>query len=270
MSTSATDLSVIVPTYHREEELREAVASALALTSLQIEVIVVDDSPEASAEPVIRAIDDPRLSYRRRQNAVGGRPARIRNEAAAVSQGALLYFLDDDDRTIPANLALAHDALRAAPVGVLVGMARPFGTDGERVASEVRYFERAQAFLETASGRMTMVSRLLFGHSPLVCSSCLVKRETFMAVGGFDDTLPLFEDLEFFLRAIRRSDWVFQHEPILERRVGGETLISVAGQDEINAAYQMIHRKYRERHSLLEFGALKARSAWRKRRAAAA
>ncbi len=262
MPMPATDLSIIVPTYHREQELREAVSSALSLTALRIEVIVVDDSPEASAEPVIRAMDDPRLSYRRRQNPVGGRPARIRNEAAAVSKGALLYFLDDDDRTIPDNLALAHDALRAAPAGVLVGMARPFGADGDRVDDEVRYFERAQAFLEATTGRMPMVARLLFDNTPLVCSSCLVKRETFMAVGGFDDTLPLFEDLEFYLRAIRLHGWLYWREPILERRVGGVTLISAARRDEIDESYRLIHRRYRQHHSLLEFAALKASNAW--------
>src|SRR5690606_28623032 len=68
------DVSVIIPTFHRERELVEAIDSALSQQGVEVEVIVLDDSPEASARSVAAAIDDPRVRYVARATPSGGRP----------------------------------------------------------------------------------------------------------------------------------------------------------------------------------------------------
>ena len=45
-------LAVIIPTYHRPEGLRAALDSVLAQSRLPEEIVVVDNSAEATARPV--------------------------------------------------------------------------------------------------------------------------------------------------------------------------------------------------------------------------
>jgi glycosyltransferase involved in cell wall biosynthesis len=257
LSDSAPDVSIIIPTFRREEQLREALHSVLALQDLRFEVFVVDDSPEGGARAVVEAIGDPRITYQQRAIPTGGRPAVIRNAAARTARGRVLYFLDDDDRAIAANLSQACTALMASSAGVLVSTPRPFGANPQRIQEEIHYFAQATAFLRRPRSKLTLTARLLFAASPLVCSTCVIKAATFAAVGGFDEAIALYEDVEFYQRAIRAAGFVFQAAPILERRVGDASLISLGSTDKVAQSYRMAHAKYRAQHGLAEFWALK-------------
>lgn len=254
---STVDLSIVIPTFHRNVELREALISALAVPELSLEVIVVDDSPGGLAEPVLRSMADPRLRYLRQQPPSGGYPGLTRNTGVAASNGRLIYFLDDDDRAISPHLLRACRMLDAAPQGVLVCAPRVFGPSPALNISEQAYFDGAMDFLMRARGRWSVVARLLFGRALLVCSTCLIKRTAFDAVGGMDAEMPLLEDLDFYLRAIRDTGHLVMPEPLVERRVGASSLITEAAPESWRRGYRQIHRKYRDQKGVLEFFALK-------------
>lgn len=115
--------SVILPTFGRPAFLRDALASVLAQTEKDWEVLVVDD---ASPEPVELATGDPRVRIVRRQR--NGGPAAARNTGLAEARGRYVTFLDDDDLYTPDRLELALPALDRAPVAVC--WSRFVGEDG--------------------------------------------------------------------------------------------------------------------------------------------
>ena len=88
------DVSVIIPTHHRERELLEAISSVLLQRGVALEIIVVDDSAEGSARQAVATLSDKRVSYVLRAEPSKGRPARARNDGAALARGRYLYFLD--------------------------------------------------------------------------------------------------------------------------------------------------------------------------------
>ena len=104
--------SVIIPTFRRPTMLREAVASVLAQTQTDLEVIVVDDAGgevgELPADPRVRVVE----------RSVGGGPGAAINTGVGVARGDLLAFLDDDDWFDPRRLELAVRALDSAPLVV--------------------------------------------------------------------------------------------------------------------------------------------------------
>ena len=97
------DVSVIIPTFRRTAELREALQSVLSQDETQLEVIVVDDFPERSAYDVVSGIADRRVRYEPNPNPSGGWVSAVRNHGAALATGALVHFLDDDDQAPPAT-----------------------------------------------------------------------------------------------------------------------------------------------------------------------
>ena len=97
-------VSIVIPTYRRVAEMRAAVASALAQSYTNIEVLVVADGPDAEARAAVEGID-PRLRYL--ELAVNSGPAEARNAGMRASRGEWLTFLDDDDTMLPGKIERA-------------------------------------------------------------------------------------------------------------------------------------------------------------------
>ena len=96
-------VSLCLPTYRRERYLGRTIASALAQTESDFEIVVVDDcSPDASAA-VVERFADPRVRYvRNRENL--GVPENL-NRAFSLARGEFLLLLEDHDLLAPAFLA---------------------------------------------------------------------------------------------------------------------------------------------------------------------
>ena len=94
-------VSIIIPTYKRFDELREAAVSALKQTYPHVEVIVVADGPDPEARAAVAGLDE-RLRYIELDRNSG--PAAARNRGVLESRGEWLCFLDDDDTLLPERL----------------------------------------------------------------------------------------------------------------------------------------------------------------------
>ena len=101
-------VSVVIPTYSRNDMLERAINCALAQTHKNIEVIVVDDNPSDSeyrkmAEAIMQKYkDDSRVRYIQNPENLGG--AGARNVGIEASKGAYIAFLDDDDEYYPTKV----------------------------------------------------------------------------------------------------------------------------------------------------------------------
>lgn len=73
------DFSVVIPTFRRPELLAEALASVLRQRDVTLEIIVVDDSPEGSAEHLVKGMADARIKYLKNPHPSGGVPSAVRN-----------------------------------------------------------------------------------------------------------------------------------------------------------------------------------------------
>jgi len=90
-------VSVILPTYYRNDALSGAIESVFQQTHNPVELIVVDDSGEAHAEPVVRKYDE--VTYIPLSENKGAQAAR--NVGLEQARGQYVQFLDDDDELHP-------------------------------------------------------------------------------------------------------------------------------------------------------------------------
>jgi glycosyltransferase involved in cell wall biosynthesis len=261
---SNPDISVIIPTYRRPAELDEALRSVLRQDGVTLELIVVDDSAEGSAESVVNALGDPRISYVRNRPPSGGRPAGPRNLGASLASGELVHFMDDDDHVPAGHYAEAAAFFRASPnVDVLFGRVLPFGADEAQVAAEAAYFADAArrarrcGRLGRIAGRWAFAASMLFRPAMLVCGAAILRRSCIAAIDGFDLGLPLVEDVDFYARAVRRFDVRFVDRPTLHYRIAPSMMHGPGRRDAIVASYRLMHARYRKEHGVADFFLLK-------------
>jgi glycosyltransferase involved in cell wall biosynthesis len=260
-------ISVVIPTFRREVILLEAIRSALTTTEIPLEVLVLDDTPEGSAASHVAGIADERVRYVRRAKPSGGVPAIVRNEGLALARGRYIHFLDDDDVLERGALAALSSALDKSPdAGVAIGTVVPFGDDEDLLAYQRQYFAAAAGRLRAVRSQMQLVAGMLFDSTPLVNSSCMVRKGCAVAVGGYSPDVPLCEDVDFFMRAIRHTGFVFIDRPVVRYRTGEPSLMQTLGgyQALFVKSYRSIHGRYREQYGLFEFVLLKAMAHWRR------
>lgn len=249
------DVSVVIPTSRRERQVLAAVASALAQTGVGVEVVVVDDSPEGSARAPIATLSNAGVRYLRRPSPSGGRPAIARNEGAAAATGRFIHFLDADDLLCPGALADLTEALDRRPgAGIACGTVSPFGVDPAELERERAHFSRAAHTLRAAAHPRRLQAALLFGPSPLHAGACVLNREAFRVLGGFDTTLDLGEDVELYARLARRFGGVFVDRPVLHHHAG--TRAARARPIARAATYRVMHARYRRERGITDFCAL--------------
>lgn len=101
MNNQSIPVSVIIPTYSRNDTLIRAINSVLNQTYQNLEIIVVDDNPVDSVwrirtENLMEGyIDNPKVKYIKNKENLGG--AGARNEGIKASSSDYIAFLDDDD-----------------------------------------------------------------------------------------------------------------------------------------------------------------------------
>lgn len=183
------DASIIIPTYNRAEALRRCLQGimALAYDRDRFEVIVVDDGSEYSPEKVLKEVTDWPVRWQQQANAG---PAAARNAGAAIANGRLLCFTDDDCIPHPNWLTHLIAQFEQIPTAVLGGQTinrlpeNPYATASQLLIDYLYHHYRAPG-AETPR---------FFTSNNLALAANL-----FRQMGGFDTTMPLAagEDREF-------------------------------------------------------------------------
>lgn len=115
-STVRGTLSVVVPTFGKDDLLRLTLSSLVPESTEALEVIVVNDGGPGSTDAVVHSYAD-RLNVTLVQGEHGGR-ATARNRGIAAAQGDRVLFMDDDRIAAP-GLVQAHAG--AAETDAVIG-----------------------------------------------------------------------------------------------------------------------------------------------------
>jgi len=155
-------------------------------------VIVVEDGTEIVAETRLGRARLLRLPY------VGRSVAR--NAGVAAAETELVAFLDADDVSLPGRFAAQAEALASAP-GAALCFGRAEVVDGAlRQIPGLTANERSR--YDALLARGTTYDSLIV-DCPIYTSATMVRRNLFLAAGGYDRLLDAYEDLDLYLRLAR-------------------------------------------------------------------
>jgi glycosyltransferase involved in cell wall biosynthesis len=177
-------ISIVLPTYNGSRYLAGAIASICAQTFTDWELILVDDcstdtTPHIIADAVAK---DGRI--RAIRNATNQRLPRSLNIGFQQAKGSLFTWTSDDNEYRPDALQAMSEFLREKPeVGVVYCDAMDIDGDGRDL--ELRCVDEPR---ELACRNV-------------VHACFLYRREVHEALGGYDPSLFLVEDWDFWLRA---------------------------------------------------------------------
>ncbi|MGY1685897.1 glycosyltransferase [Geodermatophilus sp. SYSU D00867] len=190
--------SFLTTAYRSEDTLPDTIASVLAQTRGDWELIVVDNGPsDAVADVVTPHLADPRVRLVRQQNSgpVGGVMA-----AADVATGRYVVVLNSDDRVLPDFCDVTGRFLAANPgVAAVTCDAYVLEPPGTRV-SRRSYLRGAGMRRRPDPGRPLVLREVIGGPCPYYTAP--VARAVWDAVGGLRTDTPKVDDLDFWLRVV--------------------------------------------------------------------
>jgi glycosyltransferase involved in cell wall biosynthesis len=246
--------------------LAESISSALGQVSATVEVLVIDDSPEGSAESVVGDLGDPRVRYLRNPSPTGGVPSIVRNLGWPLATGQYVHFLDDDDMVAEGHYAAIKTAFAAHPnVGLVFGRIEPFGSGpADQLNRERAYFARAARNARSSErfgARWAFTGRMLFDTAMLVCSASVIRRSCILPLDGFDPGIRLMEDADFHVRAMRRFGVHYVDRTAIRYRIGYPSLMHSPSPSDAQLRAELEGRrkmqaKYRKAWGSFEFYAL--------------
>jgi hypothetical protein len=184
--------------------VQRAVASVLAQTYRDYELIVVDDGSTDGTEEALAPLSGLRYHWQPNAGVSAARNAGIR-----LAHGPIIAFLDSDNRWLPDHLEVVSAVLERHPDAVLASTCPNFIVAGRAAPDEA-------CVLDHRSAPLMELARV--GHLSCVA----VRREALVAVGGFDERMEAFEDIDLWMRlALRGSIATVRRRTIVAQATPG-------------------------------------------------
>ncbi|MEC8940782.1 MAG: glycosyltransferase [SAR324 cluster bacterium] len=199
-------VTVILPSWNRADWLKKSIDSVLEQTFRDFELIVVDDASTDSTQEILTSYSGKIRSITFSKN-LGVSAAR--NAAVKNCDSEWIAFLDSDDFWHPHKLQkqIAQTVIRAeCPIHF---------TDEIWIRNGVRVNPKKKH--QKLEGWIFKPSLELCLMSP---STVLLRRELFDVHGLFDETLPICEDYDLWLRLTSQHQVALLNEKLMTRHGG--------------------------------------------------
>lgn len=216
------EVSIIIPTYNRENSILKALNSALAQTYQNYEVIIVDDGSTDSTKELIydylskNPNDKVHYIYKENERL----PSISRNHGSFQAKGKYLAFLDSDDLWHPQKLELQMKVFKENSKTILCYTQGASQLNGEEIL--------ASGWFPKKSGSVFLPLCL---RNFIITSSVVIKSNVFKELNGFptSEKFIIGEDLDLWLRASKRGHCHFLNSNLVfytinDQNISGDVL----------------------------------------------
>ncbi|WPP53321.1 glycosyltransferase family 2 protein [Catalinimonas niigatensis] len=193
---SNSKVSIIIPVYNRVDLIEECIQSIKKQTYANFEVIVVDDGSTDGSYEYIQKVSqqDNRIKALRRDRLPKGAPT-CRNMGISKAEGEYIIFLDSDDLLAPFCLEQRLSYFQQH--------------------SEYDFLVFSMLLFKEKAGDMNLLwnidrkeddlLRFLRSDSVWSITGPIHKKKSIEAIGGFDESLPFWQDLDLHVRMLIRG-----------------------------------------------------------------
>lgn len=209
-------LSVIVPTYNRPEEVKNAVRSVATVTPERVEIIVVDDGSVPNAKVQMPMLNSSRVPIRQYAQYRNRGAQAARNLGIRRARFRFVAFLDSDDEFVPTKVDRILEVIANEHVDLVYHGARG-----------MQKYNKLNEFWSNSLSRFVGFRFWLALLNPVVTPTLVVKRRIRLGPPG----LRYAEDYAFLLHYCRRgvrARYLAEELSVVERRLGRASSLSSA------------------------------------------
>jgi len=238
--------TIAIPAYNREEMIRGAIESALAVQRDDIEVYVIDNCSEDRTVEVSKSYNDPRLTVLQNPENLG--LFGNFNRCLEVAQSPYLCLLCSDDRIRPGFIERAIEVMEANPdCALLTARAEFIGLDGKPSGPSAYHLDEG-----VYDGKDLVYDYLWFQNHYAynvvnLPSGNLMRVSAVRLTAPFRKDWRIVGDIEFFCRLLEHGNLAAIHEvgcDILHH--SGQEVFKIYGDaSRVHEQYEMIEQ-YRE------------------------
>lgn len=209
-------ISIIIPTYNCVQYITRAIDSVINQTHKNIEIIVVDDgSTDNTREKLEHFINNKQILYFYQQNK-GASSAR--NFGIRKAGGRYIGFLDADDKFHPQMIECCVEKLDKNEYDLVsVDNYIIYMSGDKEINREIQSYAWIEREPQELFLKFLEVGAIGGPHK------ALFKKDVFDKVGLFDTSLPVYEDLDMWIRiAMHGFKWSHIRQPLVTHYRGIE------------------------------------------------
>lgn len=225
-------ISVVIPTFNRQDYLVEALTAALSQSGIDKEVIVVDDGSSDETRLLLGSFGTAIKYLYQPHSGVSA----ARNRGIRAARGEWLAFLDSDDLWLKGKLLSQVEFLTKHAGLKICQTEEVWIRNGQRLNPK-QYHRKPQGHCFALLLERCLVSP----------SAVMIHRDLFDEVGLFDETLPACEDYDLWLRIGYRYPIGLLKEPLVIKRGGHadqlSTVLPALDQYRIRALAKLLRKE---------------------------
>lgn len=191
-SDHAVSVSVIIPAYNAVDTLARAVDSVLVQLVESVEIIIIDDGSTDTTFSLASEMAEANLQIRVIRLICNGGVSAARNAGIRAARGQFLAFLDADDVWLEGKLQKQLAEIRRDPAITLVSCNSIF------VSESGEFLKEGHVNRPPVEGDQSWKTLLIYNFLPT--PTVLTYRHLVLQLGGFDERLPVGEDLDLWIR----------------------------------------------------------------------
>jgi GT2 family glycosyltransferase len=182
-------ISVVVPVYNRSNFIKQALDSITSQSHAPDEIIVVDDGSTDETREQLKSYGDSITTIFLEHNSG---PSKARNAGVRQANTDWIAFLDSDDCWKKDKLKNQIEFIKKYPFYQILQSDEIWIRNGRRV-NPCRHHAKPADWIWDASLERCLVSP----------SGVLIRKSLFEQFGGFDESLPVCEDYDLWLKISR-------------------------------------------------------------------
>lgn len=224
-------ISVVMPVFNAQQDLREAINSILAQTFKDFELIVIDDGSSDDSVEIILAIDDPRIRLLRQPQNKG--LVTSLNLGLLEAKGQFIARMDADDLSNPERFSLQIQLMQDGNLDIC-------GSHWAQIDAQGRQFAILEAPSSYAEVVATLATTVPYAHGSVMM------RRSFLDAHRLHYRKGYGEDYDLWIRFFEcGAKFGAVGEILYLHRQHSESITAIKFKEQA-AASRMLRRKFVE------------------------
>lgn len=210
---AAAAFSIVITTYNRLDLLKRALRSAFDQT-VTAEIVVVDNASSDDTQSYLKSLGSSILYIR---NDINTNHSGAVNAGVEAASGDWLKLVDDDDYLAPNCLEVMAEAIALRPEAVICScQAAQVNTEGTQIGLTPATGPGEIFYIAQADIHYGMLLEVVPFGTPIQVA---VRRDAFLASGGWDLAMTSCDDIDSWIRVAQHGDALFINQCLAYRTV---------------------------------------------------